>query len=208
MHFRNSGFLALLLWPSLLLAQPLLAPVPSYQPIDGAGRLKWFTVATVGPTSLLLSGPISAGWGTAFNSPPEYGPSWSGFGKRYGMRLTGVSTGNAMNAGLGAIWGEDPRYFRLGQRGTFGTRVKYVIKSSFYAPYRDGTWHPAYARMIGNVGNNFLSNAWRVPSENSAGDAALRSVSGVGAQLAANAFSEFWPDVWRKISGKDKKKKD
>jgi hypothetical protein len=34
---------------------------------------------------------ISAGWETLF-------------GKRYGMRLTGVSVSNAMEASLGAIW--------------------------------------------------------------------------------------------------------
>jgi len=28
------------------------------------------------------------------------------------MRLTGVSTGKAIEAGLGSLWGEDPRYFR------------------------------------------------------------------------------------------------
>lgn len=190
-----------------MLAQELLKPIADYTPPTAADRLKWFTVSTVGPTSLLLSGPLSAAWGTAFNSPEEYGPGWEGFGQRYGMRLTGVSVGNAMTAGLGAIWGEDPRYFRAGN-GTFGHRVKYVVKSTFYAPYRDGTWHIAYARHIGNVGNNFLSNTWRVPSENSAGDAALRSVYGVGAAMAGNAFSEFWPDVWHKLFGKDKKKKD
>ena len=197
----------LFLAPTLMLSQELLAPISNYKPPTGADRLKWFTVSTVGPTSLLLSGPLSAAWGTAFNSPPEYGPHWEGFGKRYGMRLTGVSVGNAMNAGLGAIWGEDPRYFRSGQ-GPFGRRVKYVVKATFYAPYKDGKWHPAYARHIGNVGNNFLSNTWRVPSESSAGDAALRCVYGVGATAAGNAFSEFWPDVWGKITGKNKKKKD
>lgn len=190
-----------------MLSQELLKPIADYKPPTASDRLKWFAVSTVGPTSLLLSGPISAGWSTAFNSPEEYGPHWEGFGKRYGMRLTGVSVGNAMNASLGAIWGEDPRYYRLG-RGSFGTRVKYIVKSAFYAPYRDGTWHPAYARHIANVGNNFLSITWRADSQSSLGDAALGSVTGLGAQLAGNAFSELWPDVWRKISGKDKKKTD
>lgn len=190
-----------------MLSQEVLAPIADYKPATATDRLKWFAVSTAGPTSLLLSGPLSAAWGTAFNSPEEYGPGWQGFGQRYGMRLTGVSVGNAMTAGFGAIWGEDPRYFRSG-KGSFGGRVKYVVKATFYAPYRDGTWHPAYARHLGNVGNNFLSNTWREPSENSAGDAALRCVWGLAATAGGNAFSEFWPDVWRKVTGKSKKKKD
>jgi hypothetical protein len=114
------------------------------------------------------------------------------------MRLAGVSTGNAIEAGFGSIWGEDPRYFRSPDH-TFGARVKYAVKTTFLAPGRDGRWHPAYARYAGNVGNNFLSNTWRVESENSAGDAALRCVWGITGKMAGNALSEFWPDVKKHI---------
>ena len=199
---------------SLLLAIPALGQgggedskqianevIPNYQPANAGDRVKWFSVSTVGPLGLLAAGPISAGFGTAINRPKEYGPHWEGFGKRYGMRLTGVSTGNAIEASLGSLWGEDPRYFQSPRRG-FGTRVKYVIKATFVAPRRDGTLHPAYARYIGNVGNNFLSNTWRVQSENGAGSAAWRCLFGVVGRMSGNAFAEFWPDVrkrvWRK----------
>ncbi len=172
--------------------------LPNYQPASAGDRMKWFAVSTAGPLSLLAAGPISAGFGTAINRPKEYGPHWDGFGKRYGMRLTGVSTGNAIEASLGSLWGEDPRYFQSPRRG-FGTRVKYVIKATFVAPRRDGTLHPAYARYIGNVGNNFLSNAWRVQSENGAGNAALRCLLGVVGRMSGNAFAEFWPDVRNRV---------
>jgi hypothetical protein len=172
--------------------------LPNYQAASGGDRVKWFAKSTVGPLSLLAAGPISAGFGTAINRPKEYGPHWEGFGKRYGMRLTGVSTGNAIEASLGSLWGEDPRYFQSPRRG-FGTRVKYVIKTTFVAPRRDGTLHPAYARYVGNVGNNFLSNTWRVESENGPGSAALRCLLGVVGRMSGNAFAEFWPDVSKRI---------
>jgi len=132
------------------------------------------------------------------NRPREYGPHWEGFGKRYGMRLTGVSTGNAIEATLGAAWGEDPRYFPSPDH-KFGQRVKYVIKTTFIAPHRDGSWHPAYARFAGDIGNNFLSSQWRVASEDGMDDAALRSVWGILGRMGHDAFAEFWPDVSRKI---------
>ena len=132
------------------------------------------------------------------NSPKEYGPGWEGFGKRYGMRLSGVSTGNAIEAGLGSIWGEDPRYFRSPDHA-LGARLKYVIKSTFMAPGRDGRWHVAYARHAGNVGNNFLSNTWRVESENGPDDAAVRCIWGITGKMGGNAFSEFWPDIKRMV---------
>lgn len=70
--------------------------VPKYQPITAGQRVKWFAVRTAGPVSLLLAGPVSSGWGTLLNSPKEYGTHWEGFGKRYGMRLTGLSTGTRL----------------------------------------------------------------------------------------------------------------
>lgn len=169
----------------LVLLTPLCAQtnipddvVPNYQPITGAERAKWFVVSTAGPSSLLLSGPLSAAWGTMRNSPSEYGPHWEGFGKRYGMRLTGISVGNAIEGGLSAVWGEDPRYLRSPNRA-FGSRVEHVMKTTFEAPNRDGRYRPAYARFAGNVGNNFLSNTWRARSENEGSDAVTRCLWGL-----------------------------
>ena len=72
--------------------------VPNYQPTTGRDRMRWVTVSTVGATSL-ATGALSVGWGTLFNLPSEYGTRWEGFGKRYGMRLTGIATGSLMEAG-------------------------------------------------------------------------------------------------------------
>jgi hypothetical protein len=167
--------------------------LPSYQPITGTGRLKWFGVSTFGPESW-LSGVVSAGWGTLFNSPEEYGPHWEGFGKRYGIRFTGVSTGNAMEAGFGAIWGEDPRYFRAEGR-PFKSRVGYVVKMTFMAHNSSGREVPAYARFIAVPGNNFLSNTWRAQSEADVSHALERTLTGFLGEMASDAFAEFWPDV-------------
>lgn len=166
---------------------------PVYTAPTANDRLKWFAYNTAGPPSL-AGGVVSAAWGTLFNSPKEYGPHWEGFGKRYGMRLTGVSTGNAIEAGLGAVWGEDPRYLRAtGQ--PFKARIAYVFKMSVMTHNRDGGIMPAYARYTAIAGNNFLSNTWRAPSEATAGRAALRTGLGFLSRIAGNAFFEFWPDA-------------
>ena len=68
-----------------------------YHPITSQERLKWFADSTIGPTSL-VGGLFSSALGTAVDTPSEYGPHWDGFAKRYGMRLTGISTGNAIEA--------------------------------------------------------------------------------------------------------------
>ena len=175
-----------------------LQGVPNYRPITGNERVLWFVKSTIGPGSLLVRGPFSAGLGTARNTPSEYGPHWEGFGKRYAMRLTGVATGSLMQVSLGALWGEDPRYFRSTTRG-FGQRTKHLILTTFLAPHRDGRWYPAYARFAGIVGNNFLSNTWRADSVSTTNRALARCGWGFLARLDSQAFQEFWPDVRKKV---------
>jgi hypothetical protein len=168
-----------------------------YQAITGKQRVEWFAISTVGPTSL-TGGLFSAGLGTALDKPAEYGPHWEGFGKRYGMRLTGVSTGNLMEASLGAAWGEDPRYFNAAGR-PFGRRVENIVDLTFRAYQPDGQRHLATARYAATFGNNFLSNLWRTDGEADWQHALIRTAEGFGGRALSNTVSEFLPQVWGKI---------
>jgi hypothetical protein len=159
--------------------------------------LSWFLDSTVGPETLTV-GLFSAGIGTARDAPPEYGSHLAGFGKRYAMRLTGVSTGNAMEASLGAVWGEDPRYFRT-YRQPLGGRLRNIVVMTFLAHNRYGALTPAYARYAATAGNNFLSNTWRADSEATSQDAMVRTLYGFVGLMGKNAFTEFWPDIKTRI---------
>lgn len=169
----------------------------SYQPITDRQRIDWFAKSTLGPESL-SAGLFTASFGTARNSPREYGPHWKGLSKRYGMRFTGVATGNAMEAGLGALWGEDPRYFRAAGRPV-KERIKNIVVMTFVARRADGSFAPAYARYAATAGNNFLSNTWRADSESSFGDACLRTALGFAGRMGGNAFAEFWPTLTKHL---------
>ena len=171
----------------------LTAQTPGAEPIRGSDRLKWAITSTIGPQSL-AGGLVSSGLGTAFNQPREYDTHWEGFGKRFGMRLTGVSVSNTMEAGLGALWGEDPRYPRAAGQ-PFKNRLGHVIKMTFMAPNQEGRIVPAYARYAAVGGNNFLSNTWRADSEATVDRATIRVGLGFLGRLTSNAFLEFWPDV-------------
>jgi hypothetical protein len=169
----------------------------SYPPIAGRQRLDCYIKSTIGPESL-SAGLFSAGFGTSVNRPREYGPHWAGFGKRYGVRFTGIATGNAMEAGIGALWGEDPRYFGASGQ-SFKRRMRNVVVMTFAARRADGDMAPAYARYIGISGNNFLSNTWRAASESGVRDACLRTALGFAGRMGGNAFAEFWPTVTRHL---------
>ena len=170
-------------------------PSEPYQPITQRQRVRWILDNTIGPETLTV-GLFSAGIGTGRDAPHEYGPHWEGFGDRYGMRLTGVSTGNVIEAELGALWGEDPRfgYFRIAD-APLKDRIRRVVYMTFVAHNRHGNLMPAYARYVATPGNNFLSNTWRVNSEATTQAAILRTAWGFAGLMGKNAFTEFWPDV-------------
>ncbi len=158
--------------------------------------MNWAVDGTVGPRSLLIVGPLSAAWQTAFNQPEEWERSWSGFGKRYLQRGADVAISNTLEAGVGAFWGEEPRYMRLG-RGSIGTRAKWAIKTAFVTQRRDGRLHAAWGRYVGNTVNNVIENAWLPPSATTPGQTVLRSALGFATRIGGNAWEEFWPDVAR-----------
>jgi hypothetical protein len=171
----------------------VISAAAPYEMISVKQRVQWVALETFGPESLSV-GTLSAGIGTARDRPVEYGTHWDGFAKRYGMRLTGVASSNTIEASLGAIWGEDPRYVR-NPNLPFKRRIGNVFLLSFTARNREGKLMPAYARYIAIPGNNFLSNTWRVSSASTTNAALMRTLYGVLGEIGSNAWAEFWPDV-------------
>lgn len=179
-------------------ANTAVQPQPdTYEPITGKQRLQWLATITLGP-SHLVAGVFVAAYGTAVDKPREDGPHWGGFGERYGIRLTGLATANTMEAGLGAIWGEDPRYQREPEK-SFGGRIGSAVEQAFITRRRDGHFAPAYARYMAISGSNFLSNEWRPNSEADNYHAGLRTIYGFAGQICSNAWDEFWPDARAKF---------
>ena len=205
---------ALCAWPASASAQPVdaepadqTAPTPvsadAYVPITTAERVHWIVDGTVGPQSLFIVGPLSAAWQTAWNTPEEWGRGWSGFGKRYAQREADVAISNTIEGGLGALWGEDPRYIPSARKGIW-PRARYALKTSVLAQGRDGRLRPAWARYAGNTLNNVIENAWLPPSQTTAAQTALRSGMGIVTRMGGNLWDEFWPDVVRLIKKRRK----
>jgi len=176
------------------------ATLSPYTPITGEERLKWIVNRTVGPVSL-MTGVVSAGIDTWRNSPPEYGPHWSGFGERNGYRAADRTLANSMEAGLGYVWGEDPRYFRVPEK-SMGGRIRNVFRMTVITHDRSGREMPAYARFIAVPAGAFIDSRWKPESTDDTRDALNRITVNFVNHIASNAFAEFWPDVRRRISRK------
>jgi hypothetical protein len=182
--------------PRIARCQPVDLTVDHYSAVTAEQRVTWTVDGTVGPRSLFVVGPLGAAWQTAFNQPEEWNRSWSGFGKRYLQREADVAISNSIEAGVGALWGEDPRYVRLG-RGRIGERAKYAIRTAFLAARPDGHLAPAWGRVAGNTINNVIENSWLPPSATTPTQTILRCGLGFLTRMGGNAWEEFWPDVVR-----------
>jgi hypothetical protein len=161
-------------------------------------RLGWFDAKTFGVSNFGGSIP-GAAWMTFLDRPHESGPHWNGFAERYGVSLATNAVSNAMEAGLGAAWGEDPRYWRASTGSPFKSRLGRVLLWTVVAPNRDGELRPAYARFIAVSGSSFISNGWREPSDTDAEHSLGRIAFGLLGRMGGNAFDEFWPDIKRKL---------
>jgi hypothetical protein len=188
-----SGLAAALFVAASLDAAAQTAAADRYQPITGAERAEWVVGGSLGVRSLAV-GVFTSTFLTAVNDPEEWQRSWSGFGKRYGSREATVTISNSVEAGVGSLWGEDPRYDRRG-RGRVWHRIGHALKAGVTARGRDGRLHPAWARYGGVVTSHLVARTWLPPSATTTGATTWRMSGAVLGRMAGNAFEEFWPDV-------------
>jgi hypothetical protein len=139
---------------------------------------------------------MASAWQTGLNTPDEWGRSWPGFGKRYLAREADVALSNALEAGVGSFWGEEPRYIRSDRRG-FWPRTRHAARTVLLAERRDGRLAPAWGRYVGNTVNNVVENAWLPRSVTTPRETLIRTADGFLGRLAGNLFDEFLPDAQR-----------
>src|SRR5579872_2081175 len=163
------------------------------RPITAQQRAQWVVFNTLGPQAI-IGEAFSAGLGTWRDRPSEFGSHWKGFDKRAGADLSEAAVSHTLEAGLGAIWGEDPRYLR-DPGAPYKNRLANVFKMTFLTRNREGQLMPAYARFIAIPGSSALASIWRPESESSVGNMGARIGMGVLGRVGSNAFTEFWPDV-------------
>lgn len=162
-----------------------------YGPVTSAERLRWLASENFSPVGVLEDVAVAAE-STRENSPREYGTHWAGFGKRFGVVTANYGVTTAMEAGLGSLWGEDPRYKRS-EGLAFPSRVARVVKMTFLARNRAGNTVPAYARLLAIPAGSFAANAWMPDTQATFHDAILRTGLSFLGRIGTNAFREFGP---------------
>jgi len=169
----------------------------TYAPLTSSERAAWVAGEIASPGALSRAAFTSA-WMTRENWPKEWSRSARGYGRRFGDAQAATAISSSIEAGLGSLWGEDPRYFRSGRQQRWA-RVRHAVASVALARRRDGHRAPAWGRFAGSVAGNVIENTWLPPSAATRSQTTARVATGIAGQLAANLWSEFWPDLRRRL---------
>jgi hypothetical protein len=161
-------------------------------------RVQWVVDGSVSPGALGVAA-VSATWQTTVAPGEEWGGGWSGFEKRYAARLAQNSVSNSIEASVGSLWDEDPRYRPSGRRGMWA-RTRHALKYVVLAERRDGHLAPAWSRFIAVPVTSVVQNAWLPPGERTARATAIRAGTGLIGRLASNLYREFRPETRRLIA--------
>lgn len=182
----------------MLLVAPVLAMAQDaprqYQPTTSSDRVSWLMQSTASPGSLSVQ-VLPSMWDTRRDSPAQWEGNWKGFTRRYADAQAVSAISNGVEVGLGALWGEDPRYTRAARQGLWA-RVGHAAKTAVLAPRRDGHLAPAWGRYAGSVTSAVIENAW-LPRKT--GETARRSLDGMIGRVISNFWQEFWPDLRKRL---------
>lgn len=177
---------------------PKIGPDAVAAPIAPSQRVGWVANTIVAPQSL-IAGAFVAGTETTIPFPSEWEQGATGFVRRYASRDGAIAISNTVEASLGSLWGEDPRYFDCRCDG-LRRRAVHAAKLSVLAMRADGHVAPAWGRYAGSVTSNFAQNAWLPPSVRTWQQMVLRQAGAVGGRFAGNLWAEFWPDLRRRFT--------
>jgi len=168
-----------------------------YSPLGLKQKFYLFNYRTIEPTAFAKSA-FGAAIAHATNTPEEWGQGWDAYGHRYGHRLASRGVKNMIGFGAAALLHQDGRYFRRGE-GRIVDRLGHSVAQTFVTRTDSGGRTFATYRFVGAYASEFVTNAWRPPSQREPGDTVLRGTVSLGFDAASNVFKEFWPDIKRRV---------
>jgi len=213
MPLNSKLLLCTLLW-SVLCAFPLKAQEPSNPPSSNIpvsvsysddpaiplaveDKFALYLKRTYGPGALLKSGAM-AGISQARNRPVEWGQGWDAYGARFRSSMGQRAVSNSISFGVGALRGEDPRYFPSGQSST-SARIGSALAQTFVVHTDQGGRTVAIGRIAGAFGGGFVSRTWQPEGHGIIWPGFQRGAMSLTSGAVSNIIREFWPDVRKRL---------
>jgi len=138
------------------------------------------------------------------NADPSFGQGVKGYGHYFGTSFGDFVIGNYMSEAIyPTLLHQDPRYFRRGV-GSGWSRLKYSVGQIFWTHTDSNRTQFNYSEIAGNSTAVAISQAY-YPDNRNVTSAAEKLGLQIGVDMASNVLKEFWPDVSRKFSRKDRR---
>jgi hypothetical protein len=188
-------------------------------PLSAKEKFKVVALGTFDPVQYPWWGLLAA-ISQAENSEPAYGQGWAAYGKRYGTTAGDSTVENFMvGAVFPSILHQDPRFYQS-SAGGFEHRMWYAITRIFVTRGDSGNKQFNFSEVFGSAfaaavstysyhpGSTFVSTPTN-PHMFIGSDRTLSNTTSVwGTQIGLDTVTlvvkEFWPDVHRKLSHKQK----
>ena len=146
---------------------------------------------------------LFAGEAQLTNSTPAFGQGVKGYAQYLGTAYGDLVIGDMMTEAIYPVMlHQDPRYFRRGT-GTVWSRLGSAAGQIFWTRTDSGNTQFNYSEIIGNSTAVAISTVY-YPNNRTAGDAVSKLGVQLGVDMAANILKEFWPDINRKLSRKNR----
>jgi hypothetical protein len=188
------------LFAAVAQVQPSATPAPApFDPPTWADRRQVFFKKLFGPQAILETVP-GAAFDTARGFPRQRGRGTAGVEKRLASQYGQFVIGEGIEMGVSTIHEEDPRYFRMPDRG-FGKRHGPALTSTVIVRGVNGGPTIGLARLADVHGAWAMATTWNPPDQRNPLQIVKYGTLGLSLKAGSNVFREFWPDVKRKLWG-------
>jgi len=137
------------------------------------------------------------------NASPSFGQGVKGYARYLGASYGDLVLGDYMSEAIyPTLLHQDPRYFRRGI-GNAWSRLGYSIGQIFWTHTDSDRTQFNYSEILGNSTAVAISNAYYQDNRSAANSAGKLGMQ-IGVDMASNVLKEFWPDVSRKFSRKNR----
>lgn len=137
------------------------------------------------------------------NANPSFGQGVRGYSRYFAASYADFVIGNYMSEAIfPALLHQDPRYFRRGVGSTW-SRLAYSVGQIFWTHADSDRTQFNYSEILGNSTAVAISNAY-YQDDRSASASAAKLGTQLGVDMVSNVLKEFWPDVNRRFTRKNR----
>ena len=170
--------------------------------LGASGKLRYHAERAFSPASIAMSG-VKAGYLQKTDSPTEWGQGSDGYSKRLGSSVASSGIRAVLAFGLDSTLHQDPRYYRSDSSG-FWSRTGHAMRGTILTRTDSGGETLSTWRLGSAYGAAFISNQWYPDRLNTVRHGLVGGSTRLGFDLVKNLITEFWPDVKRKISRRER----